>query len=254
MDVMKKLRDQVNEYLKIKNNTSYLKMAYEEVLFPVCFTGKKKYFGVQHEKDIDFRPDNLFMRGIDIVKQGNSELFRFIGRKIMQEAMNIDNTRTIHEIVEDTLREARNKEWDFNEFIVMGTWKPKKENLCNIRFMRRMRERSERIPDPGERFSYVVVKGPRLRDEKGRLIAHRISDYMEYTDIAKEQKMEIDINYYLGSTLAMCARFINEDDRYQPPPSHKIMQLKDLDEKENQIDAYSQKEAKKWLEKYIKSL
>ena len=64
----------------------------------------------------------------------------------------------------------------------------------------------------------------------------------------------IDINYYLGSTLAMCARFINEDDRYQPPPSHKIMQLKDLDEKEKQIDAYSQKEAKKWLEKYIKSL
>ena len=153
-----------------------------------------------------------------------------------------------------TLREARNKEWDFNEFIVMGTWKPKKENLCNIRFMGRMRERSERIPDPGERFSYVVVKGPRLRDEKGRLIAHRIGDYMEYTDIAKEQKMEIDINYYLCSTLAMCARFINEDDRYQPPPSHKIMQLKDLDEKEKQIDAYSQKEAKKWLEKYIKSL
>ncbi|CAI2195503.1 17176_t:CDS:2, partial [Funneliformis geosporum] len=75
MIVMKKLRDQVNAYLRIKNGTSYLKMAYEEVLFPVCFTGKKKYFGIPHEDVVNFRPDNLFMRGIDTVKQGNSELF-----------------------------------------------------------------------------------------------------------------------------------------------------------------------------------
>ncbi|CAG8719098.1 1438_t:CDS:1, partial [Dentiscutata heterogama] len=75
-----------------------------------------------------------------------------------------------------------------------------------------MRERSERISNPGKWFSYIVVKGPCLHNKKGRLIAHRVGDYIEYTDIAKEQKMEIDINYYLGSTLAMYARFINEDD------------------------------------------
>src|SRR6185437_3165908 len=135
MGVMKKLRNEVNTFLKLRTGSSYLKMAYEEVLFPVCFTGKKKYFGVPHEKVVNFKPDNLFKKGIDSVKQGQSHLFKFIGEKIMREAMDINNTRTIHEIVEDTLREARNKEWDFNEFIVMGTWKPKKENLCNIRFM-----------------------------------------------------------------------------------------------------------------------
>jgi DNA polymerase elongation subunit (family B) len=32
IDMMKRLRDQVNAYLRIKNGTSYLKMAYEEVL------------------------------------------------------------------------------------------------------------------------------------------------------------------------------------------------------------------------------
>ena len=37
---------------------------------------------------------------------------------------------------------------------------------------------------------------------------------MKYANIAKEQNMEIDINYYLGTTVGMCARFINEDDRY----------------------------------------
>src|SRR4051794_17689823 len=45
MNVMQKLQDQVNVYLKVTSGTSYLKMAYEEVLLPVCFTGKKKYFG-----------------------------------------------------------------------------------------------------------------------------------------------------------------------------------------------------------------
>ena len=46
IDVMKKLCNQINAYLKIKSGTSYLKMAYEEVLFPICFTGKKKYFEI----------------------------------------------------------------------------------------------------------------------------------------------------------------------------------------------------------------
>jgi hypothetical protein len=33
----------------------------------------------------------------------------------------------------------------------------------------------------------------------------------------------------------MCARFINEDDMFQPPPSDKIMQIKDTDERENRL-------------------
>jgi len=103
MDVIKKLRDQINAYLRIKNGTSYLKMAYEEVLFPVCFAGKKKYFGIGHEDKVNFRPDVLFKKGIDTVKQGNSELFRFIREKIMWEAMGINNTRPIQEIVKDVL-------------------------------------------------------------------------------------------------------------------------------------------------------
>ena len=62
---------------------------------------------------------------------------------------------------------------------------------------------------------------------------------MEYAVIAKERNMEIDINYYLGTTVGMCTRFINEDDSFQPSPSDKIMQVKDLDIRKKQIDKYS---------------
>lgn len=168
--------------------------------------------------------------------------------------MNINNARPIHQIVEDVLRGAKYREWDFSQFIAMVMWKPNVKNLCVQRFIARMREKGLKIPDPDERFSYVLVKGERYRDEKGHLIQRRNADYMEYVDIAKESNMEIDINHYLEKTLGMCARFINEDDKYQPLPSHKIMQIGDSDEKEKQIDSYSQKEAVKSLKKFIKSL
>ncbi|CAI2185931.1 1715_t:CDS:2 [Funneliformis geosporum] len=110
MIVMKSLCDQVNAYLRIKNSTSYLKIAYEEVLFPVCFAGKKKYFGRSHEDVVNFRPNDLFMREIDTVKQGNSELFRFIGEKIMWEVMGINIIHSIRKIVEGALQDARFKQ------------------------------------------------------------------------------------------------------------------------------------------------
>ncbi|RIB08842.1 DNA-directed DNA polymerase [Gigaspora rosea] len=254
MKVMDNFRNKVNAFLKVKNGTSYLKMAYEEVLFSVCFTGKKKYFGVAHEEIVNFKPKKLFTKGIDTVKQGQTELFKFVGEKIMREAMDINNTRMIHQIVKNTLKEAKYKQWDFGQFIAMATWKPKVKNQCIQRFIARMKEKSLSIPDPGERFSYVVVKGDTLYDENGKKQPRRVADYMEFPDIAKELNTEIDISHYLEQTVGLCARFINDDEKYQPPSSHKIMQLKDSDKKEKQIDAYSQKEAKKWLTKYIKAL
>ena len=76
----------------------------------------------------------------------------------------------------------------------------------------------------------------------------------EFSEIAKEFNIEIDIRYYLEQTVGMCVCFINEDDSFQSPPSDKIMQIKDSDIREKEIDEYSQKKAKNWLIKYIKSL
>ncbi|CAI2189442.1 9194_t:CDS:2, partial [Funneliformis geosporum] len=45
MEVIERLRDEVNDFLRNDNRSSYLKMAYEKVLFLVVFTGKKKYYG-----------------------------------------------------------------------------------------------------------------------------------------------------------------------------------------------------------------
>ena len=76
IDMMKKLCDQVNIYLRIKNDISYLKIVYKEILFPVYFTGKKKYFSILYEGVINFKPDNFFNKSIDTVKQGQFSTFQ----------------------------------------------------------------------------------------------------------------------------------------------------------------------------------
>ncbi|CAG8568236.1 9506_t:CDS:2, partial [Cetraspora pellucida] len=134
----------------------------------------KKYFKVAHKEIVNFKPKKLFTKSIDTVKQGQTELFRFVEEKTMRKAMNIDNTHTIYQIIKDTLREASEKQWEFNQFV---------------------------IPDLDERFSYVVMKSERYRDENGQLILCRNANYLEFPDIAKEFNMKIDINYYLEKQL-----------------------------------------------------
>ncbi|RHZ76070.1 hypothetical protein Glove_207g8 [Diversispora epigaea] len=228
MGVIEKIRNNVNSYLRLKNKSTYLKMAYEEVLFPVCFTGKKKYFGIEHKDKPNFGPTKkLFIRRIDTVKQ-----------EVLKEAV------------------FNPKQWDFKQFIETDAWKPDKNNIRVQNFIKRMRKKYEnKIPDPGERFSCVVVQFDRFFDLKGNKLKLRKSDQMEFVDVAKEQGKSIDLSHYFGnSIIELCARFIMYDKKYEPLPSDKIMKITDLDEKYKQIDTYAQEKAKKWLESYIKEI
>ncbi|CAB5202215.1 unnamed protein product [Rhizophagus irregularis] len=160
MGVMEKLRNDVNTFLRLKTRSDYLKMAYEEVLFPVAFTGKKKYFGIDHEETPNFEPREPFIREIDTVKQGKSQVFKTIGDRIMRRAMDINNVQSLHEIVEDVLRDAiiNHEQWNFEQFIETDAWKPDKDNKAVQRFIGRMKGKYDtKIPVPGGRFSYVVT-------------------------------------------------------------------------------------------------
>src|SRR5438046_9964773 len=100
MEAMSELRGEVNDFLRENNRSSYLKMAYEEVLFPVVFTGKKKYYGIPHRRVLNFNKE-LFIRGVEVVKREQSKHFREVGKKVMGESIRLDNTRTLRQIVEN---------------------------------------------------------------------------------------------------------------------------------------------------------
>jgi hypothetical protein len=61
MGVIERFCDEVNDFLRNDNGSSYLKMGYEEVLFPVVFTEKKKYYGILHTNKPNFN-NKLFIQ------------------------------------------------------------------------------------------------------------------------------------------------------------------------------------------------
>ncbi|CAB4403248.1 unnamed protein product [Rhizophagus irregularis] len=277
---MEKLRDEVNDFLKEDNGSPYLKMAYEEVLFLVVFTGKKKYYGIPHESKPNFNK-KLFIRGVEVVKRGQSKHFREVGKKVMGESMRLNNTRTLRRIVEDVLKETIN---DISQIDLNGVIKTAvhtREEADAKRLIKRGLTSEPylyEIPEPGERFEYVVVKNDS---------SDKVGDKMEYPEVVRRLGKKIDISYYLKTVVGLCARFINYDESFQPSSEIVLEALKklkdankagdnkaddggvdgdDLDEDEEDEDemdedevskirdALAQKSAEKWIRGYIKSL
>jgi hypothetical protein len=77
-------------------------MAYEEVLFPTYFCAKKQYCGRIHRDSFNEK-NELFLRGINIVKRKISKLCEKIGTEFVTELLNPYNTKTLEELCKETM-------------------------------------------------------------------------------------------------------------------------------------------------------
>lgn len=256
-----KLKIIVGDHLTKDNLTEFLNMAYEEVLFPVVFAGKKKYFGYQHLDSENFFPEDkdIFIRGIDIIKQGQSNLARTIGYETIRQILSIDNNMELIDIVKGKIDEIYNKQWDLKYFIMSAKYKPEKKNVPIQTFIKRMTDMRNRhpdkaalyyLPEPGDPFKYVIIKRDEIYDTKGKRIDAKKGTVMEYVDVflhSKEigKEMEIDLNYYFdGAILGLLSRFISSEPQFAPT---EIMEY-------SVADKYIQKQAEKYLESYRNNL
>jgi DNA polymerase elongation subunit (family B) len=256
---LNQLRDEVNAYLAADNGTPYLKMAYEEVLYPVMFAGKKKYYGVPHLNEVNFHPEELFIRGIDVVKQGQPEFARSIGYAVMWASTSVANREPIRAIVQRYLAEAvagrapDGRPWVFGDFVKSDAWKPDKNNVPVQRFIARMKARLATnpprgdlylMPDAGERFKYVIVRAGAAFELKGTLAHPKKGDLMEFANVAEALKLEVDVSFYMiNYVVGLCARFVNCD---------RSFAVKAADDAES--DKLSQKVAKNALVDYVRGL
>lgn len=211
------IKDEVNELLFNDNKTPYLKMAYEEVLFPVAFLAKKKYYGIPHEGMVNFQPKDLFIRGLEVKKRGVSELLRKVCLDIMWESCSLANIYNIRELVEKKIHYVFSNKWDINDFIQTAVWKPEKQNITVNTFVERMQKIGGRIPEPYERFKYVVIKKyPYTYDIKGRQRELKKGEKIEYLETAIENDLEIDLTYYFeGELTGQFARLISYDKDFE---------------------------------------
>jgi len=246
------LRGRVNSYLALDNGTNFLTMDYEEVLFPVVFTGKKKYFGLAHiaEEILYPKREEIFIRGIDFIKQGQADLSKDIGITLIEHMCSVENEMTVLELVVNKLKEIYSTNWDVNQFTLNAKYRPGKKNVAVNSFVERMDfmfKKHQNInnelaylykpPDAGDPFKYVIVKKPQKFNIRGCKIPMKKSDKMEYVSIYKKFKeisadsMNIDLNHYMsGAIVSLLARFISYMEEFNQGieiDSEKVEMIKD---------------------------
>lgn len=214
------LKNGVNNMLKDDNGTDFLKMAFEESLYPVAFLAKKKYYGIPHISQANFQPKELFIRGLEVKKRGVSEVLKKVCMNIMWGSVSLDNVYTLMQLVEQKIDEIYATKWNFKDFIMTDVYKPTKKNVKVQTFVARMANEGI-VVKPYDRFSYVIVqRNPFKYDERGRKKLLQIGEKMEYAEIAEEKKMMIDLDYYMkGSINGQLARLITYYNIFQVEPT-----------------------------------
>lgn len=227
---MKEINRIVNDYLINLNGNNFLSMAYEEVLFPVAFLAKKNYYGIAHEGIVNFKPNDLFIRGVSVIKRGTSNLLRKVGMEIMWDSMDLNNFKNMRSLVEDKINEIFERKWDIKDFEIIGQYKPDKQNVCMHTFAQRMIEHPEcKPPKPYDIFSYVIVKKyPFNYDNQGRIIHLKKGDIIEYMDFAEKNKLEIDMKAYMEAGITkQFARYLSGCSTNELPEIYKDFNTKE---------------------------
>lgn len=200
--VIKNVKDLVNSMFFEDNGTRFLLMDFEEFLYPVAFTAKKKYFGIAHENIANFKPKDLFVRGLEVKKRGVSDLLKEIFNSIMWTCCSVENFYDLLELVQMKIDEIYSKTWEMKYFIQTDVYRPIKHNVKVQTFVRRMKEERNLDVKPNERFSYVIAKKyPYAYDYRGRKIELGVGDKMEYLETMQEEKLSVDLDHYMQSSI-----------------------------------------------------
>jgi len=286
MQTIDKFKDDVNGLLQRDNGTPFLKMAYEEVLWPYAMVGKKKYIGVQHVGIVNLaicmpgvdlatftKSKSLFIRGLEVRKRGASEFLKQLVFEAMRDSFCIEQTMTLREICESKLSDVSNRQWDASLFIKTSAYKKPKPgkpgNPTVLNFVERMAQVEHNRPDLGikppelgERFKHVTVKKyPWTYGLRGTQKEISVADKCEFFEsLANKEyqvylggELEIDLDYYmLNEVIGQFGRFVVYHPFYDKFGSEKPMDEWD-DEDYKHADEKSIKYAKLTMQKYYKS-
>lgn len=218
-DVIKRIKDIANNKLIEDNGTSFLKLAYEEVLFPVSFFKRKMYAGIPHEDSINFfiKPSEFFIKGMVIEKRDVAKLVKTVGYEILSEMFDINNIKSIMQIVRKKIKDVYARNWDLKDFIRTAMYRPNKNNIAVKTFRDRMIERNDLKlcppPTAGERFNYVIVDRNYSTVKRytlnGNKITLKTSDMWEYYSYVKEKKIPINLSEYIkGGVIGLLAQMV----------------------------------------------
>jgi DNA polymerase elongation subunit (family B) len=226
----------INKELVTLTSGPFIKLATEGVKWPVIFTGKKKYIGIEHLDSTDVRFDidysDYMLKGIEAKKRGNAEVLKILTKDIIVEMMSIENPRDMpdidtHGIVKKHISRLYNEDWDIEYFVKIARYKRSSANTARP-FVERMQieydqeseimqvdpnhKRLYYVPSNQAKFKYAVVVKPDDFDFNGNVVKRNQDWYMEYPEVIKALGYKLDLNKFVESNiLTPCARFIVHD-------------------------------------------
>lgn len=262
----KRLRDVVNAAIKADNGTSYLGVAFEDALWPYLLLRKKKYVAVIHVNVPNFlvtKLEKLFLRGIEAKKRGTSKLTIAATEHILLTVFSPLNLLTLRELgvaeIDLIYRNFNSGKLGISDFIKSAKYQPitaearmnGKGNKSMLTFADRMEARGTPLT-PHTRVEYVIVrKYPHRFDTAGRKKQISTGDRMETVEYATENKLEIDIDYYMMNYICgQLAPFISYHADFYEAPNDKA-DNPNLEAK--RAGDLSNKRAKKFLTEYCKT-
>lgn len=253
METIDKFKDEVNALLNRDNGTKFLKMAYEEVLFPYVMLGKKKYMGIKHEGIVNLsavmpeitieqfmKSRTLFVRGIDFIKRGASQFLKQITFGPIRDMFNIATTDSMLQLFERKLGDITQYNYDPKLFVKTATYKlpgkndfgeDKQGNVSVLTFVKRMQyieknhpELGMKPPTLGERFEYIIARrNPYRYDLRGRKYelsaGEKYEDFRYFNHAGYHNLLggpiEIDRDYYItNEVIGQFARFVLYHPKY----------------------------------------
>ncbi|CAG8731585.1 3121_t:CDS:2, partial [Cetraspora pellucida] len=183
IEVMTNLCNEVNTELEKNNRMPYLNMAYEEVLFSVVFTGKKKYYSLEHKNKPNFNPD----------------------KKIINRTLKVDYDEFIQICIWRPKKEGKQENISVKWFVSQIEAKYSCKVLKNQQLIKKgllANEYLYKVPKPDKQFSYIVVVPEEINDNC-RKKYHNKKKTVWNTQMC---------------LFGLCAHFINYNDKYQPSP------------------------------------
>ena len=241
---------QVNEHLAADNGTKFLKMAYEEVLFPVVFVSKKKYFGIAHEELINFYPNKVFVRGLETIKRGTSDVMKDVCNQIVRDIVNIDTTCDMLTLINHGIKRFFATKWDVNHFIKTAVYRPDKQNVSVRKMIARYEaECYQNIPEPNVRFKYILCKKYLWTyNAKGIQTILSIGERMELFERVLAEAIPVDLEYYFNTEITgQMARFIASHDEFDTIDRATIDETLTEKERYTKIETNMFKNAKKFI-------
>lgn len=235
MRYMNELTAEISLFLMRNNGTTFLNMAYEEVGMPTWFAGMKKYIMAAHMKVINFYPNTYMTRGMEYIKQGQTPFAATINPKMVRNIMIADNELEPIDLVTDLVREYPFDKIPADQLALKSRYKPDKKTVPVHTFVARMRilyahytatdpvrAALYTIPEPGDKFTYIIAKKPITYNLRGNKIEPKKGDKMEFLRVYNalngqpDCDIELDIDWYMKSAfIGVFARYIAYEPQFQ---------------------------------------